>query len=285
MEQGAAAFEAASRRKRASGTTPILSRLLKAGMAEREVRSIAYLDRGDASDGMIQAQIEAEPSFGCRPVAWLPGLDKNTVRRIVRLKRRQVRKPPRRRAPAHRGDAVSGPGAEHAVIHRSVPHPDRQGWRGDARARHRLPPRALLGWHLSKSGKAWAPVAALEQALIARSGRLGLSRFRRVHASAARRHRCRTRRGPGGVLVPEMSENENRLTEMLGAHLAGRARCRYRRSRAGSTLYFRKGTGNPKKSASRTKFSPSTAHAPRVARVRRTGPMWKSPMTSRLDEK
>ncbi len=51
----------------------------------------------------INAQIEAEPSFGCRPVAWLPGLDKNTVRRIVRLKRRQVRKPPRRRAPAHRG--------------------------------------------------------------------------------------------------------------------------------------------------------------------------------------
>ncbi|MEM8993144.1 MAG: hypothetical protein AAF882_21225, partial [Pseudomonadota bacterium] len=33
--------------------------------------------------------------------------------------------------------------------------------------------RELLGWHLSKSGKASTPVAALEQALIARSGTLG----------------------------------------------------------------------------------------------------------------
>ena len=54
---------------------------------------------------------------------------------------------------------------------------------------------------------------------------------------------------------------------------------------AARMLYFRNGTGMPKKSASRTKFSPSTAHAPRVARMRSSGPMWKSPMTSRLDEK
>ncbi|SFE23809.1 integrase core domain-containing protein, partial [Roseivivax sediminis] len=33
--------------------------------------------------------------------------------------------------------------------------------------------RELLGWHLSKSGKASTPVAALEQALITRFGTLG----------------------------------------------------------------------------------------------------------------
>jgi DNA replication protein DnaC len=42
VAQGAPAFEAASRRRRACSTTPMLSQLLKAEMAEREVRSIAY---------------------------------------------------------------------------------------------------------------------------------------------------------------------------------------------------------------------------------------------------
>lgn len=42
----------------------------------------------------IKALIEAEPSFGYRTVAWLLGLNKNTVQRIFRLKGWQVRKRP-----------------------------------------------------------------------------------------------------------------------------------------------------------------------------------------------
>ena len=42
----------------------------------------------------IKAMIETEPSFGYRTVAWLLGLNKNTVQRIFRIKGWQVRKRP-----------------------------------------------------------------------------------------------------------------------------------------------------------------------------------------------
>ena len=34
----------------------------------------------------IKAMIEKEPSFGYRTVAWLPGFNKNTLRRIFQIK-------------------------------------------------------------------------------------------------------------------------------------------------------------------------------------------------------
>jgi putative transposase len=42
----------------------------------------------------IKALIEKEPSFGCRTVAWLLGMNKNTVQRIFQIKGWQVRKRP-----------------------------------------------------------------------------------------------------------------------------------------------------------------------------------------------
>ncbi|RRH67080.1 hypothetical protein, partial [Falsigemmobacter faecalis] len=40
----------------------------------------------------IRKMIEEQPSFGDRTVAWLPGLNKNTVQRSFQLKGWQVRK-------------------------------------------------------------------------------------------------------------------------------------------------------------------------------------------------
>lgn len=133
----------------------------------------------------IKALIETEPSFGYRTVAWLLGFNSeapnatgpskgpNTVQRIFRLKGWQVRKRPVGARP--RIEAM--PSVAHAPNERWSTDLCRV-WTGKDRwATLALVmdchTRELLGWHLSKSGKAATPIAALEQALIARFGTLG----------------------------------------------------------------------------------------------------------------
>ena len=121
----------------------------------------------------IKAMIEQESSFGYRTVASLLGMNKNTVQRIFQLKGWQVRK----RAIGHRPRIEALP---------SVATRPNERWATDLcrvwGGRDRwlslalvidCHTRELLGWHLSRSGKASTAQSALEQALIARFGTLG----------------------------------------------------------------------------------------------------------------
>lgn len=117
--------------------------------------------------------IEAEPSFGYRTVAALLGINKNTVQRIFQLKGWQVRK----RALGQR------PRIEAKVSRAELPDQrwatdlcrvwgGKDGWLSLALVID-CHTRQLLGWHLSRTGKASTASAALEQALITRYGTLG----------------------------------------------------------------------------------------------------------------
>ncbi|WP_233598028.1 DDE-type integrase/transposase/recombinase [Comamonas sp. BIGb0124] len=121
----------------------------------------------------IKALIEESPSFGYRTVAHLLGFNKNTVQRIFQIKGWQVRK----RAIGMRPRIQALP---------SVATAPNERWSTDlcricaGRAGCTAlalvidcHTRELLGWHLSRSGKATTASSALEQALIARFGRLG----------------------------------------------------------------------------------------------------------------
>jgi putative transposase len=123
--------------------------------------------------GPIKALIEEEPSFGYRTVAGLLGMNKNTVQRIFQIKGWQVR----RRAVGHRPRIQAMPSV--------ATRPDerwstdlcrvwggRDGWLSLALVMD-CHTRQLLGWQLSRSGKATTAAAALEQALISRYGSLG----------------------------------------------------------------------------------------------------------------
>ncbi len=121
----------------------------------------------------IKAMIEAEPSFGYRTVAALLGMNKNTVQRIFQLKGWQVRK----RALGQR------PRIEAKVSRAELPDQrwatdlcrvwgGKDGWLSLALVID-CHTRQLLGWHLSRTGRASTASAALEQALISRYGTLG----------------------------------------------------------------------------------------------------------------
>lgn len=121
----------------------------------------------------IKAMIEAEPSFGYRTVAWLLGFNKNTVQRIFRLKGWQVRK----RAVGMRPRIEAVPSVATAPNERwstdlARVWAGKDGWASLALVID-CHTRELLGWHLSRSGKATTASAALEHALIARFGTLG----------------------------------------------------------------------------------------------------------------
>lgn len=123
--------------------------------------------------GPIKQLIEAEPSFGYRTVAGLLGMNKNTVQRIFQLKGWQVRK--RQHGQRPRIQAV--PSVAQAPDERWATDlcrvwGGRDGWLTLALVVD-CHTRELLGWHLSRSGKATTAAAALEQALIARFGTLG----------------------------------------------------------------------------------------------------------------
>jgi len=121
----------------------------------------------------IKAMIEEEPSFGYRTVANLLGFNKNTVQRIFQLKGWQVRKRPVGRRPRIEAlpSVASLPDQRWATDLCRV-WGGRDGWLTLALVVD-CHTRELLGWHLSRSGKASTAGAALEQALIARFGTLG----------------------------------------------------------------------------------------------------------------
>jgi putative transposase len=121
----------------------------------------------------IKALIEEEPSFGYRTVAGLLAMNKNTVQRIFQLKGWQVRK----RAVGHRPRIQALPSVATRPDERWATDlcrvwGGRDGWLSLALVID-CHTRQLLGWHLSRSGKASTAAAALEQALITRFGTLG----------------------------------------------------------------------------------------------------------------
>ena len=121
----------------------------------------------------IKALIEEAPSFGYRTVAGLLGMNKNTVQRIFQLKGWQVRK----RAVGFRPRIEALPSVAKRPDERWSTDlcrvwGGRDGWLGLALVMD-CHTRELLGWQLSRTGKATTAGAALEQALIARFGALG----------------------------------------------------------------------------------------------------------------
>ncbi|ROR18601.1 putative transposase [Comamonas sp. BIGb0124] len=121
----------------------------------------------------IKALIEESPSFGYRTVAHLLGFNKNTAQRIFQIKGWQVRK----RAIGMRPRIQALPSVATAPNERWSTDlcriwAGRDGWAALALVID-CHTRELLGWHLSRSGKATTASSALEQALIARFGTLG----------------------------------------------------------------------------------------------------------------
>ncbi|WP_231478332.1 IS3 family transposase [Pseudoxanthomonas suwonensis] len=121
----------------------------------------------------IKALIEEEPSFGYRTVAGLLDMNKNTVQRVFQLMGWQVRK----RAVGMRPRIQALPSVAQAPDERWATDlcrvwGGRDGWLTLALVIDCYT-RQLLGWQLSRSGKASTAAAALEQALIARFGVLG----------------------------------------------------------------------------------------------------------------
>ena len=121
----------------------------------------------------IKEMIEAEPSFGYRTVAALLGMNKNTVQRIFQLKGWQVRKRPLGQRPRIEAKVsrAEGPDQRWATDLCRV-WGGRDGWLSLALVID-CGTRQLLGWHLSRTGKASTASAALEQALITRYGTPG----------------------------------------------------------------------------------------------------------------
>ena len=116
----------------------------------------------------IKQLIEAEPSFGYRTVAALLGMNKNTVQRVFQLKGWQVRKRSVGRRP--RIQAVSSKAQEpnqRCSTDLCRVWGGQDGWLSLALVMdcHTC---ELLGWQLSKTGKASTAVSALEHALINR---------------------------------------------------------------------------------------------------------------------
>ena len=121
----------------------------------------------------IKRMIEEEPSFGYWTVAKLLGFNKNTVQRVFQLKGWQVRKRPI----GHRPRIEALPSVATAPDERWATDlcrvwGGRDGWLTLALVMD-CHTRELLGWQLSRSGKASTATAALEQALMARFGTLG----------------------------------------------------------------------------------------------------------------
>lgn len=121
----------------------------------------------------IKAMIEKEPSFGYRTVAWLLGFNKNTVQRVFQIKGWQVRKRPIGMRPRIEAvpSAATAPNERWSTDMCRV-WAGRDGWATLALVID-CHTRELLGWHLSRSGKASTAASALEHALINRFGTLG----------------------------------------------------------------------------------------------------------------
>lgn len=131
-----------------------------------------------AFEAPIKAMIEENPAFGYRTVAYLLGFNKNTVQRIFQLRGWQVRKRPVGFRPRIEAlPSVAQAPNERWSTDLARVWGGKDGWLTLALVMD-CHTRELLGWHLSRSGKASTAAAALEHALIARFGTLG-----RVEAS------------------------------------------------------------------------------------------------------
>lgn len=120
-----------------------------------------------------RALIEESPSFGYRTLAHLLGFNKNTVQRIFRSMGWRVRMRPigfRPRVQAM--PSVATAPNERGSTDMCRVWAGRDGWVTLARVID-CHTRELLGWHLSRSGRASTTSSALEHALIARFGTLG----------------------------------------------------------------------------------------------------------------
>ncbi|ANN76067.1 integrase [Bordetella flabilis] len=121
----------------------------------------------------IKAMIEESPSFGYRTVAHLLGFNKNTVQRVFQLMGWQVRKRPIGFRPRIQAlPSVATMPNERWSTDLCRVWAGRDGWATLALVID-CHTRELLGWHLSRSGKACTAGSALEHALIARFGTLG----------------------------------------------------------------------------------------------------------------
>ena len=125
-----------------------------------------------AFEAPIKKMIEENPSFGYRTVAWLLGFNKNTVQRIFRLNGWQVRKRPVGARPRIEAlPSVAKAPNERWSTDLARVWAGKDGWSTLALVMD-CHTREILGWHLSRSGKASTAAAALEHALIARFGSL-----------------------------------------------------------------------------------------------------------------
>jgi putative transposase len=121
----------------------------------------------------IKAMIEENPSFGYRTVAHLLNINKNTVQRVFQLMGWQVKKRPIGFRPRIQAlPSVAQRPNERWATDLCRVWAGRDGWAVLALVID-CHTRELLGWHLSRSGKAKTAESALEQALIARYGTLG----------------------------------------------------------------------------------------------------------------
>ena len=121
----------------------------------------------------IKALIEESPSFGYRTVAYLLGFNKNTVQRVFQLMGWQVRKRPIGFRPRIQAlPSVAMMPNERWSTDLCRVWSGRDGWATLALVID-CHTRELLGWHLSRSGKACTAVSALEHARIVRFGTLG----------------------------------------------------------------------------------------------------------------
>lgn len=121
----------------------------------------------------IKALIEEDPSFGYRNVAWPLGFIKNTVQRIFKLQGRQIRE--QSIGMCLRIQAVPSVAAapnERWSTDLAWIWTGKDGWASLALVIDCLT-RELLGWHLSRTGKATTANAALERELISIFGTLG----------------------------------------------------------------------------------------------------------------
>lgn len=121
----------------------------------------------------IKSMIEENPSFGYRTVAHLLGFNKNTVQRAFQIKGWQVRKRPTGARPRIEAlPSVAEKPNERWSTDLARVWAGKDGWCTLALVMD-CHTRELLGWHLSRSGKATTAASALEHALIARFGTLG----------------------------------------------------------------------------------------------------------------
>ena len=121
----------------------------------------------------IRAMIDENPSFGYRTVAFLLGFNKTTVQRVFQLKNWQVRKRPVGMRPRIQAmPSVATAPNERGSTDLCRVWAGKDGWTSLALVID-YHTRELLGWHLSRTGKATTAASALEHALISRFGTLG----------------------------------------------------------------------------------------------------------------